>query len=72
MKFNLTTILLLGLGMFIIMNYHKYRESFIDWNKLYGFNNQWGDHQLNITTKPSKVSKLVTGCDEKGGTCITY
>lgn len=73
MKFNKKLMIISGLVLLFLLI--KNAENFVNWNDLSGFNNEWGDHEnanVGNNFKPTKVSDLKVGCDEKRGTCIHY
>ena len=70
MKFNNKLLLVAGLALLFLM-YNK-MEGFVNFTKLSGFNNSWGDNAGVKNIKPIKTSNLVAGCDSKRETCITY
>ena len=70
MKFNNKLLLVAGLALLFLM-YNK-MEGFVTFTDLSGFNNSWGDNAGFGKMKPTKTSELVTGCDSKRDTCITY
>ena len=65
--------LLIIFGVVVLFLTVKNMENFVDWTELSAFNNKWGDNDTAKTSfRPTKTSDLITGCDAKRGTCITY